>query len=308
MPPFLPHQRPVFHSYGGHLVDVCFFVRLVFGFILTCFRRVRDVAASAVHRSRVYIFIARGTCDALVDVPKFKDLNVSLTKVKIQCVCFLESHSTSSMLHRTLLGTPFASPFSSSFSTPAPGSSSYPSLLYLSMSPSTATLQGGLCFGRLAEQSAFTGYGPKSLLEVSSEHTPIVLPSRRGSLDTNVDDIATTVDASEVCDTTDVGRRTAKSKNSPFFTVWHPRHHPHFLMFCTRGTFRTELDKKKLVENSLFAICFLSVFLMFSMRIFWVYGHLPTRSENGVAQIQHVCPVVFGQLAVIVDCCCLVVM
>ena len=34
-------------------------------------------------------------------------------------------------------------------------------------------------------------------------------------------------------------------KTLRFFTVWHPRHHPHFLMFCTRGTFRTDLDKKK---------------------------------------------------------------
>ena len=31
-------------------------------------------------------------------------------------------------------------------------------------------------------------------------------------------------------------------------------------MSCTGGTFRTDLDKKKLVENSLFAIRFLSVF------------------------------------------------
>ena len=50
---------------------------------------------------------------------------------------------------------------------------------------------------------------PKSLIEVSSEHTPIILPSRRGSLDTNVGDLATTLDASEVYDTTDVGRLTA---------------------------------------------------------------------------------------------------
>ena len=57
-----------------------------------------------------------------------------------------------------------------------------------------------------------------------------------------------------------------------FFTVWHPRHHPRFLMFCTRGTFRTDSDKKKLVENSLFAIFFLSVFffLIFSMRFFFL--------------------------------------
>ena len=58
------------------------------------------------------------------------------------------------------------------------------------MSPSTATLQ----FGRLAEQSPLTGYEPKSLVEVSSERTPIILFSRRGSLDTNVDDLAITLD------------------------------------------------------------------------------------------------------------------
>ena len=43
-------------------------------------------------------------------------------------------------------------------------------------------------------------------------------------------------------------------KHLRFLTFWHPRHHPHFLMFCTRGTFRTDLDKKKLVENFLLAI------------------------------------------------------
>ena len=81
------------------------------------------------------------------------------------------------------------------------------------MCPSTATVQGGLCFGRLAEQSPLTDVEPKSLTEVSSEHTPINLPSRKGSLDTNLDDLATTLDASEVYDTTDVGRLT-----SPLFS------------------------------------------------------------------------------------------
>ena len=55
----------------------------------------------------------------------------------------------------------------------------------------------------------FTSYEPKSLIEVSSEHTQIFLPSRRGSLDTNLDDFATTVDASEVYDISDVGRLTS---------------------------------------------------------------------------------------------------
>ena len=82
-----------------------------------------------------------------------------------------------------------------------------------------------------------------------------------------------------------------------------------FLMFSVHSTSNTNLDKKKkLVENSLFAIRFLCVFFdVFHARFFGVYGHLPTRSENGVAQIQHMCPVVFGQRAAIVDSCCLVV-
>ena len=50
---------------------------------------------------------------------------------------------------------------------------------------------------------------PKSLIEVSSEHNPINLPSRTASPDTNLDDLATTVDASEMLDTTEVGRLTS---------------------------------------------------------------------------------------------------
>ena len=83
------------------------------------------------------------------------------------------------------------------------------SLSYPSRCPSTATLQEGLCLGRLAEQFPLTSHESKSLIEVSSEHTPMNLPSREGSLDTNLDDLATTVDASEVYDTADVGRLTS---------------------------------------------------------------------------------------------------
>ena len=125
-----------------------------------------------------------------------------------------ESHSISSMFHRTLLDPQLSPHFSTPFSTFAPGLSTSLSLLYPSVCPSTATLQGGLCLGRLAEQSPLTGYEPKSLIEVISEHTPINLPSKQGSFDTNLDDLATTVDASEVYDTTDVGRLT-----SPLFSV-----------------------------------------------------------------------------------------
>ena len=41
------------------------------------------------------------------------------------------------------------------------------------------------------------------------QDTPINLLSRKGSLDTNLDDLATTVDASEVYDITDMGRLTS---------------------------------------------------------------------------------------------------
>ena len=83
-------------------------------------------------------------------------------------------------------------------------------LLFRCKTPMSATLQRVLCFGRLSEKSILlTVYEPKSLIEISSEHTPIDLPSRKGSLDTNLDDLATTVDASDVHDTTEMGQLTS---------------------------------------------------------------------------------------------------
>ena len=67
--------------------------------------------------------------------------------------------------------------------------------------------------GSAFAHSPLSGYEPKSLTEVSSEHTPTILLLRKGRLDTNVDDLATTLDTSEVYDTTDVGRLT-----SPLFS------------------------------------------------------------------------------------------
>ena len=84
--------------------------------------------------------------------------------------------------------------FSSPFSTPCP-----------TLVPSPMTTLSLLC--------PLTGYEPKSLIVVSSVHTPINLSSRRGSLDTNLDHLATTVDASETIDTTEVGQLT-----SPLFS------------------------------------------------------------------------------------------
>ena len=56
--------------------------------------------------------------------------------------------------------------------------------------------------------------------------------------------------------------------------------------------------KTKLVENSMFAIRFLC-FFCFPCAFWWFSGHLPMLSGNGVAQILHMCSVVFEQHAVI---------
>ena len=50
----------------------------------------------------------------------------------------------------------------------------------------------------------------------------------------------------------------------------------------------------------MFAIRFLCAFLMFSMRVFWVSGHLPMFIPHwSRRQILHMCSVAFEKLAVI---------
>ena len=71
----------------------------------------------------------------------------------------------------------------------------------------------GSLFGRVAEQSPLTGYEPKSLIEVSSEHTPINFPSRENSFNTDFNDLTTTVAASEIAETTE-----AEQLTSPLFS------------------------------------------------------------------------------------------
>ena len=51
--------------------------------------------------------------------------------------------------------------------------------------------RGGGWFGRMAEQSPVTGYEPKNLIEISSQHTPINFPSRRNSFNTDFNDVPT---------------------------------------------------------------------------------------------------------------------
>ena len=121
---------------------------------------------------------------------------------------FLQSHSISSMFHRTLLDPHFlhcSSRLLLHLHLVRPPF--LPCFILQCVHPLPLCTEA--CFGQFVEESTLTSYEPKSLIEVSSEHTPIILHPRRGSYDTNLDDPATTVDASEVYDTTGVGRLTS---------------------------------------------------------------------------------------------------
>ena len=59
---------------------------------------------------------------------------------------------------------------------------------------------GGGWFGRVAEQSPFTGYEPNSLIQISSAHTPINFACRRNSFSADCNDVPT-VAASDATDT-----------------------------------------------------------------------------------------------------------
>ena len=99
------------------------------------------------------------------------------------------------MFRGTLLESQFSSrsPLSSFCSTPLLARTP-PRITSMSQKP-CATPQGGLILGRMAE--------------VSSEHTPINFPSRKDSFDTDFNDLATTVAASEITDTIEVGQLTS---------------------------------------------------------------------------------------------------
>ena len=63
-----------------------------------------------------------------------------------------------------------------------------------------ATPRGGFQFGRLVEPTHFTGYEPKTCIDISSEHAPINYSSKRHSFNTEYNDLTTTVAASEIPD------------------------------------------------------------------------------------------------------------
>ena len=94
------------------------------------------------------------------------------------------------MFHCNLLGVP--EPFPSFSSTPPPAQSS----LQTGVGTTCADPRGGMLSGHMAEKTTFTGYEPNSLINVSSEHTPINFPFRSNSFNRE-DDLANTIAASE---------------------------------------------------------------------------------------------------------------
>ena len=72
-----------------------------------------------------------------------------------------------------------------------------------------ATPHGGLQFGRLVEPTPLTGYDPKTCIDVSSEQTPVSYLSRRNSVNTDYNDLTTTVAVSETPDMKEVGQSTS---------------------------------------------------------------------------------------------------
>ena len=91
----------------------------------------------------------------------------------VSCILSCLSQKSVHRIHVSWHDALFTTPFSTPFPTLAPSPMTTPSLLYPSRSSTAAAPQGGFFFGRLAEQSPLTGSEPKTLIEVSSELTPI---------------------------------------------------------------------------------------------------------------------------------------
>ena len=113
------------------------------------------------------------------------------------------------MFRGILLDTQFFSPFSTPCPTLAPSPTTTPSLLYPSRVHPLPLCKESCAASDWAEQSPLTGYEPslssKSAVRADADR----LTFEKGSLDPNLDDLASTVDASEMIDTTDVGRLTS---------------------------------------------------------------------------------------------------
>ena len=119
-----------------------------------------------------------------------------LPRTSCVTICtFFKSHFVSSCSNVFLIDVPESSSFCST--PPPPQTTSH--LLTGTRQTMSATPRGGLRFGVLAEYNALTGYEPNSLVEVSSEHTPIYYPCNEHGFYTKSDHTAT-VAASENLD------------------------------------------------------------------------------------------------------------
>ena len=98
----------------------------------------------------------------------------------VVCVFLKQSFHLIHVSQPTLLDPQLSPRFSTSFLTLALGFVHLSLVVVPMMSSNTATPQGGSCLW-LTEQSPLTEYETKSLIEVSSKHTPMILPSRRGT-------------------------------------------------------------------------------------------------------------------------------
>ena len=104
------------------------------------------------------------------------------------CVPYTSSRRL--MFHRDLLGVP----------EPFPLISVYTIVCTISLRTGIGTTcagpRSGMLSGQMAGKTIFTGYEPNSIIDVSSEHTPINFPFRSNSFNRE-DDLTNTIAASE---------------------------------------------------------------------------------------------------------------
>ena len=112
-------------------------------------------------------------------------------------LCALKKSSTHSMFHRPPLDMPYT--FPSFYPTPPPSTSTALPMTGIRRPP-CATPPGRLLFDHLAESTLHTSYEPKTCIDFSSDHTPINCSSRRNSSNIDLNDLTTTVAASENSD------------------------------------------------------------------------------------------------------------
>ena len=111
------------------------------------------------------------------------------SRLKMSFIC--QRHSLKSrhrlVSHRSLLGLPANPP-------------RFPTLLETELGANCANPRSGSWFGCTVEQNPLTGSEPSSLIEISSEYTPINFHSRRNNCNADLNSVPTTIAASAVAD------------------------------------------------------------------------------------------------------------